>query len=240
MTEQFSGVSSTVIEAAVRNVGDQIANNRDDKDNFHLTERNVFRELAACILGSQVTFEQALAATNRLRGVEVIRAVRSRTHRASLIRSVQNALRGRVDECIGYRFWRTRSVFIVDCAFEIYRDGDGLVPMLRQIADQKQGRECVVALAKGIGPKQASLFLRNVGFGGELAILDRHVLRFMHYVGLIRELPRSISNIREYEALEHILSVYARGFGWGLQILDQAVWISMRVAQKMTLCPSLR
>src|SRR5882672_2934136 len=128
MKEQFSGVSSAVLEAAVRNVGEQIASSRDDNDNFRLTERNVFRELAACILGSQVTFEQALAATNRLRDVEIIRAVRSRTRRASLIRSVQNALRGRVSECIGYRFWRTRSVFIVDSAFEIYRERDGLVP----------------------------------------------------------------------------------------------------------------
>jgi len=240
MSNQSSRLSSTVLEAAVRSVGERIAASPDCINSFRLTEHNVFRELAACILGGQVTFEQALAATNRLRDVEVVKAVRSKTRRASLVRGVQNALRGDLNKCTGYRFWRTRSVFIVDSAFGIYRDGDGLLPILRQTKDQKRTRECVVALAKGIGPKQASLFLRNVGYGDELAILDCHVLRFMHYVGLCRELPKSVGNIRAYEALERILSIYARGFGWGLQILDQAIWISMRVALKMTLCPSLR
>jgi N-glycosylase/DNA lyase len=95
-------------------------------------------------------------------------------------------------------------------------------------------------MATGIGPKQASLFLRNTGFGGELAVLDVHVLRFMEYMGLCPKVPKTVSTLREYEALEQILLGYARGLGWGLQVLDQAIWISMRVAKKVSLWPLLR
>ncbi len=241
MSVRRSLISSAVLEAAVKSVAEEIAGKPKASVKRDWTEKRLFRELTACILGSQVTFEQALAASSRVQRVQVIEAVRARTRRSSLIHNVQNSLRGGegLNGSTSYRFWRTRSAFIVDTAFEIYGNRDGLLPVLREVTNQQQARQSVAAMAMGIGPKQASLFLRNAGYGSELAILDSHVLRFMDYMGLCA-LPKSISSFKEYETIEGILAAYARGLGWGLQVLDQAIWISMRVAQRMSLWPSLR
>src|SRR5438094_4000164 len=102
MSMQRSSVLSEVLEATVKSVAEQIAKRPNAVNNIRLTENTVFHELAACILGSRVTFEQALAASNRLQRVQVIQAVRFRTRRASLIRAVQTALRGCGAGCIGY------------------------------------------------------------------------------------------------------------------------------------------
>lgn len=38
--------------------------------------------------------------------------------------------------------------------------------------------------------KEASHFLRNVGFGEDVAILDRHILRNLERLAVIDEIPK--------------------------------------------------
>jgi N-glycosylase/DNA lyase len=86
-----------------------------------------------------------------------------------------------------------------------------------------------VEVGVGIGPKQASLFLRNIGFTEELAIFDTHLLRFMSLFGLFDQDIRPISSLRNYENLENHLRDYAKSAGYSLGCVDQAIWIVMRV-----------
>ncbi|MCK4265146.1 hypothetical protein KAW80_02185 [Candidatus Babeliales bacterium] len=57
---------------------------------------------------------------------------------------------------------------------------------------------------KGIGYKEASHFLRNVGYN-DVAIIDRHVLRFLKREKLIQEIPKTTTP-KKYLAFEKILS----------------------------------
>lgn len=41
--------------------------------------------------------------------------------------------------------------------------------------------------------KEASHFLRNVGFGEDVAILDRHILRNLERLAVIDEIPKTLS-----------------------------------------------
>ena len=120
----------------------------------------------------------------------------------------------------------------MDTALEIYSRGKGLLPILREMDSQREARLVIASVSRGIGPKQASLFLRNTGFGSELAILDSHVIRFMKHLRLLPTMPGRLSSIRVYEGVEQILQRYSQTVGWTLDILDQAIWISMRVAQR--------
>jgi N-glycosylase/DNA lyase len=54
-------------------------------------------------------------------------------------------------------------------------------------------REWLVKNIKGIGYKEASHFLRNTGFGDEIAILDRHILKNMIISGILKEKPKTLS-----------------------------------------------
>ena len=89
--------------------------------------------------------------------------------------------------------------------------------------------------AVGIGPKQASLFLRNIGYAKDLAILDTHILRYMSLVGLLPNLIQSVSTLRKYETVEGLLCSYSEKFQVSLAYIDIAIWVVMRTCRKENL-----
>lgn len=84
-------------------------------------------------------------------------------------------------------------------------------------------REWLFRNVKGLGYKEASHFLRNIGLGNGLAILDRHVLRSMYARGLINAVPNAISPWL-YCEMETVLADYARRVDVPLDHLDFVIW----------------
>ncbi|MFA6535467.1 MAG: N-glycosylase/DNA lyase [Candidatus Babeliales bacterium] len=85
-----------------------------------------------------------------------------------------------------------------------------------------EAREFLAKNIKGLGYKESSHFLRNVGYD-DVAIIDRHILRFLHEQKLISSIPKSITKTN-YLIFEQILSK----FGIAHSRLDLIIW------QKMT------
>jgi len=79
-------------------------------------------------------------------------------------------------------------------------------------------REWLVKNLKGIGFKEASHFLRNIGFK-DFAILDRHILRFLFKNKIIREIPSNLSK-RKYLEIENKLKNLADKLNITLSELD--------------------
>jgi len=94
--------------------------------------------------------------------------------------------------------------------------------IIGRIGGAKQAREWLVKNVKGIGYKEASHFLRNVGFDN-LAILDRHVLSVLHEYGLIDEVPRSLTCGRYLEIEEKLVELSEK-LGLTLGELDLYLW----------------
>jgi N-glycosylase/DNA lyase len=84
-------------------------------------------------------------------------------------------------------------------------------------------REWLVKHVSGLGYKEATHFLRNVGRNGGLAILDRHILRNLKRYGAIRSLPRTISR-KQYFAVERQFMRFAGRCGIPLDELDLLFW----------------
>jgi N-glycosylase/DNA lyase len=84
-------------------------------------------------------------------------------------------------------------------------------------------REWLVANVKGLGWKESSHFLRNIGFL-ELAIIDRHILKHMLRCGAIDAIPKSIGTRRAYLELEERFRALAEASGLPLQELDLLFW----------------
>lgn len=74
----------------------------------------------------------------------------------------------------------------------------------------------------GLGYKEASHFLRNVGYE-DLAILDRHVLRTMKDYEIINEVPKALTR-RKYIELEGKLRNLAAQLNMSLSKLDLYIW----------------
>jgi len=75
---------------------------------------------------------------------------------------------------------------------------------------------------KGLGYKEASHFLRNIGFPG-YAILDKHILNSLREMGVIG--PRMRSTTRAgYLAIEKKLAQFANEIGIDMDHLDLLLW----------------
>lgn len=79
---------------------------------------------------------------------------------------------------------------------------------LNKFKTVKEKRENLVKDIKGFGYKEGSHFLRNIGFGEDIAVLDRHILRNMLKCSLIKEIPKTISK-NKYYMLEDIMRNFA-------------------------------
>jgi N-glycosylase/DNA lyase len=84
-------------------------------------------------------------------------------------------------------------------------------------------REWLVKNVKGLGYKEAGHFLRNIGMGGNLAILDRHILKNMVRYGVIKEVPKTLTR-KKYLELEKKLREFSRKVGIPLAELDLLFW----------------
>lgn len=84
-------------------------------------------------------------------------------------------------------------------------------------------REWLVRNVKGLGYKEATHFLRNIGKNNGLAILDRHILRNLKRHGVLRSIPSSLSRTK-YLAIERRFGMFAERIGIPVDELDLLFW----------------
>ena len=83
-------------------------------------------------------------------------------------------------------------------------------------------REWLVKNVKGLGYKEASHLLRNIGYRN-LAILDRHILRNLVRVGVLKQIPKSISRLNYLETEKKFLG-YSKKINIPMDELDLLFW----------------
>ncbi len=84
-------------------------------------------------------------------------------------------------------------------------------------------REWLVKNVMGLGYKEATHFLRNIGRNEGLAILDRHVLRILKNLNVIKSIPKSMSR-KQYLQIEERFMEFAGNIGIVLDELDLVFW----------------
>lgn len=75
----------------------------------------------------------------------------------------------------------------------------------------------------GLGMKESSHFLRNIGLGKDLAILDRHILKNLKKLNVIEEIPKTLTeNI--YLEIEKKMLLFSKKINIELKYLDFVFW----------------
>lgn len=87
----------------------------------------------------------------------------------------------------GHRFHNNKAKYIVEA-----RKFSNIKQILTQFQNSQEARDFIVKNIKGLGYKEASHFMRNVGYH-DIAIIDRHILRFLFQQKLINEIPKTIT-----------------------------------------------
>lgn len=111
-------------------------------------------------------------------------------------------------ELKGVRFANKKSNYIVEA---------------RKLSDIKNTREWLVENVKGLGYKESSHFLRNIGLGDNIAILDRHILKNLKELGVIKEIPKTLTK-KKYLEIEEKMRAFSKSIGIPLDEMDLLLW----------------
>jgi N-glycosylase/DNA lyase len=169
----------------------------------------LFPELVYCLLTPQ----------SRARNCDA--AVRGLLQKGLLLKGtmedVADALPGvRFKETKAERIVAARNLFTGEGAYDLER-------ILQGGTKPKTLREWFVTNVKGLGYKEASHFLRNVGVGFDLAILDRHILKNLWEYGVIKDVPKSMTK-KQYLDTEKKMKKFSKDVGIDMGALDLLFW----------------
>jgi len=101
--------------------------------------------------------------------------------------------------------------------------GPSMADRIASFPDNRSARNWFAENVKGIGYKEAGHFLRNIGLGRDIAILDRHILRNLAGYGVIDEVPSSI-NRKLYLDIEIKMEEFSGEIGIPMDRLDLLLW----------------
>lgn len=173
------------------------------------TKEELFTELVYCII------------TPMARGNMCCTAVDTMVKTGVLFTGTRDQIKARL---IGARFINKKSAYIVEAREKfLHDDSVFLKSILSTIDDDREAREWLVNNVKGIGYKEAGHFLRNIGFTQDLAILDRHIVRNLHSLGVIGEAPDSLSK-RRYLEIEKRMMEFSNAVQIPMGHLDLLLW----------------
>ena len=173
------------------------------------TEHELFGELVFCILTPQSKATTCWEAVKRLKEKELLFSNNNK----------------QISETIHpVRFKNNKAKYIIEAKTKFSsNNGFSLRSVLNNFSTNIDKRSWLFENIKGIGLKEASHFLRNIGFGDNLAILDRHILKNMVIYGVIEEIPKSISLVK-YLEIEKKLLEFSLKLDIDPQHLDFVLW----------------
>lgn len=172
-------------------------------------EKDIFAELVFCILTPQSKAKVCWTAVEKLLEKNLL---------------VNGSSTKILKELDGVRFKYKKAEYIVNAREFFIDNGDIFIKSsIRQFNDILETREWFVKNVKGIGFKESSHFLRNIGLGDNLAILDRHILKNLKLLGVINEIPKSLTKLKYYE-IEGKMKKFADRINIPMNYLDLLLW----------------
>ena len=169
----------------------------------------IYKELLFCLLTPQSKAENAW---------EIIKNLERKN---LLFEAKENILK---DELRMVRFRNNKAKYIRNAQRLFVKDGKAkIVDTLKGFKNSFEAREWLVKNVKGLGYKEASHFLRNIGLGEDLTILDRHILNALLKFGVIDKLPKTLTRKR-YIEIEEKMRDFSKGLGIPLSHLDFVFW----------------
>ncbi len=172
-------------------------------------DRRIFEELVFCIFTANASAKMAL------KSVDAVRPIIMEASRTKLARKLRHV----------HRFPNARANYIVHTREYLKREFNfKLKNLILSFEHPLERRDFFASFKdiKGLGYKEASHFLRNIGFSG-YAILDKHILGSLHELGVIQSRKPPATRNR-YLEIEDKVKEFAVRVGIDLDELDLLLW----------------
>lgn len=171
--------------------------------------RGIFKELAFCLFTPQSKAKHCWEAVGKLDKKGLI-------HQDDPSRIAA--------EINKVRFRNNKARYLIKARKQFFSKGaPGIKSFIRSFSSPFEAREWLVKNITGMGYKEAGHFLRNIGLGGELAILDRHILKNMKLLGVIKDIPKTLTP-KKYIELEQDLTKFSKKTGIPMDHIDLLFW----------------
>jgi N-glycosylase/DNA lyase len=170
------------------------------------SDEDLFIELVFCLLTPQSKAKTCWKAVLRLSRKDLIE-----TGDAPMVQA----------DLTGVRFCNRKAEYIC-MARDRFRDRS-IRQVIESFKSPFEAREWFVENVMGLGYKEASHFLRNIGIGEELAILDRHILKNLVRLGVIDAVPKSLAK-KSYLDIERRMREFSVKSGIPMGQLDLLLW----------------
>lgn len=164
-----------------------------------------FYELVYCLLTPQ---SSAIHAASAIEALKAARVLEQDTNVAGIL--------ARREHYIRFHNTKARHLALLK---DIYPT---VITILTNGSSPLQMRAWLVKNVKGMGWKEASHFLRNIGHRN-LAILDRHILKHLKKHGVLRSIPKSLT-AKRYLVIEQKFRRFAETVGIPMDELDLLFW----------------
>lgn len=172
-------------------------------------DEDIFEELAFCILTPQSKAKICWKAIERLRFKDLLH------------RGFPEEIRKKIKDV---RFKNKKADYLINARSFFTKNGRLCIKsLISEFKDIQNCREWLVKNIKGFGYKEASHFLRNIGLGDKLAILDRHILRNLKELNIIKDVPKSMSK-SEYLMIEKEMADFSKKINIPISHLDLLLW----------------
>ncbi|MEM4648131.1 MAG: N-glycosylase/DNA lyase [Candidatus Pacearchaeota archaeon] len=172
------------------------------------SNEDIFAELCFCILTPQSKAKRCWETVEKLKEKNL------------LIKGNASKIKKKI---FGIRFRNKKARYIVEARkFFLVNGKIKIKEILNKFDNIEKCRDWLVKNLKGIGYKEASHFLRNIGKGEKFAILDRHILKNLKSLGLIKEIPNL--NKKTYLFIENEMKKISKNIRIPISHLDLLLW----------------
>ncbi|MFC1716158.1 N-glycosylase/DNA lyase [Candidatus Poribacteria bacterium] len=169
----------------------------------------IFTELCFCIFTAGASARMGLACIDAIKDV--------------ILTATADELEARIER--KHRYPKARAGYIIHTRDYLQQEWNlQMKELIESFQDRIELRDFFAANKgiKGIGYKEGSHFLRNIGFKG-YAILDKHILRSLHEFGVIHS-PKPPTSRKKYLEIEVEMEKFAREAGIDFDDLDLLLW----------------
>ena len=171
-----------------------------------LEDKDIFAEFCFCLLTPQSKAFNCWNAVMELKEKDLL----ENGHHKKISKVLQKKV----------RFHNNKARYIVNNR-KLFFDKN-LKDFILNHRNKKELREWLVQNIHGYGYKEASHFLRNIGFR-DLAILDRHILKNLATLQVIPEIPKSLT-VKKYLEIEKEFQSFSKKVGIPMDELDLLFW----------------
>lgn len=172
------------------------------------SDKDLFKEMCFCMCTPQNNAQKAWAAVCRLDDEGLLE-------------------NGAFDESAeilrveGVRFHKNKASYILKNRPLFYPNTRERISCIARDREQAEARDTLAEAVAGWGLKEASHFLRNIGLGSRICILDRHILRQLALNGVIETTALSP---KTYHSIEQRMMRFAEHERIPVDALDLTLW----------------